>query len=92
MEGAMAEKQKLAERVASETGLGALRPGTMQFVLEEGVKAESVHAMLDRAFEMHGCRPCGMAGLDLGIRIRDKLIFERFRDIEGVLDVAVTRY
>ncbi|MGE0826162.1 MAG: hypothetical protein AB7G75_17080 [Candidatus Binatia bacterium] len=88
----MAEKKGLAQEAAlAQTGIGALRPGTLTVSVQEGIAAKSVHDILDRIFRLHGCVACGLAGLDLRFRVEDSLLVEKFRDIEGVRDVTLIR-
>ena len=88
----MADKiRRGEEEVSSATGVGALRSGTIQLIVEEGITAKSVHESLDRIFRLHGCRACGLAGLDLRFRVQDTLLVETFRDIKGVQDVTILR-
>lgn len=58
--------------------------------LAGSVKAETVHAALDRIFEMAGCRACGLVGIDLTFR-GDDPILERFADLEGIRSIEVGR-
>jgi hypothetical protein len=87
----MADKKRVEAGRASELGVGVLRPGTVKFVVEEGIQAKQLHAMLDRVFDLHGCTPCGLGGIDLHIHVRDQLLFDRFKDIEGLHDVTMIR-
>jgi hypothetical protein len=89
----MAEQTEATKMRATEsfTGVGALRSGTVQFTVKEGISAESVHSMLDRLFDLHGCTVCGLVGLDVLIRGQDRLIFEKFQGIDGMQDVTILR-
>ena len=87
----MANEGRGKQAQISETGLGALRPGTLQLVIEEGISADSCHALLDRVFQLHGCPACGLAGLDVRWRVQEKILSDRFADIPGLRDVAIYR-
>ncbi|MBI1807676.1 MAG: hypothetical protein HYR76_11555 [Ignavibacteria bacterium] len=82
----------LGSEIASPlTGVGALRPGTIQLVVDERITPKGLHASLDRVFKLHGCPSCGLAGLDFRIRVQDKMLAEKFQDIREVRDISVQR-
>ncbi len=87
----MSDEKALESRAVASLGLGQLRPGTVAVTVDEGIAAKSLHELLDRVIGLHGCTTCGLSGIDLRFRVRDRLIFERFKDIPGVADVAVIR-
>jgi len=76
---------------APTTGLGGLRPGTVQFTVREGVGIKNLHLVLDRLVRLHGCIACGLNGIDLRFRVQDSMLFEKFRDIGEVQDVMILR-
>jgi len=47
------------------------RRATVQFAVNEGVKAEVVHRALDRLFKLSGCPSCGLLGIDVHLRVSD---------------------
>jgi hypothetical protein len=87
----MVEKKALEAKASAELGMGVLRPGTVRLVVEEGINAKSLHQVIDRVINLHGCTTCGLGGIDVLIRVREKMLFDRFKDIEGLHDVTVTR-
>lgn len=87
----MQEKTKAQAKVSMETGVGALRPGTAVLVVEEGIALKSLQESIARVVGIHGCMACGLAGLDLHFRVQEKLLVDKFRDIEGLRDVAIIR-
>ena len=84
-------KEEKAVRIEAESGIGSLRAGTVQFVIEEGIKADSLHEIIDRVIGLHGCTACGLAGIDLRFRVRDNILFEKFEKIQGLHDVIIQR-
>ena len=80
-----------AIQLESETSIGNLRKGTVQFVVQEGIQLDSLQEILKRVVNLHGCTVCGLAGIDLRFRVRENLIFEKFADIEGIYDVIIQR-
>jgi hypothetical protein len=88
----MAEKKPIESAAkASELGVGVLRPGTMKLVVQEGIAAKDLHAIVDRVINLHGCTNCGLGGIDLLVRVRDQMLFDRFKDIQGLHDVTLMR-
>jgi hypothetical protein len=87
----MAEKKVLEARATAELGMGVLRPGTVRVVVEEGINLKNLHEIVDRVVNLHGCTACGLGGIDLLFRVREKILFDRFKDIEGIADVSVIR-
>lgn len=88
----MATSQEIkAEPTAAMTGIGNLRPGTLELVVAPDMAARDLHKVLDTVFDLHGCSACGLNGLDLRLRTQDPVILERFRGIEGVRDVNIYR-
>ena len=69
--------------------VGRLRPGGIQLTVDRNVKADQVHAALDKIFEMHGCTPCGLNGLDIYLRHSTPLM-DAFKGFEGI--AAVEQY
>ena len=58
---------------------------SLSLAVRPGVSAKSVHAALDRIFELVGCTACGFNGiLDLKINVINPQISERFEGIVGV--------
>ena len=84
----MKEKKVISNK--PELGIGSLRSGTVQFVIEEGIKVESLHNIIDRVINLHGCTSCGLSGLDIRFKLRDN-IFDQFEKIEGLVDVNIHR-
>ncbi len=84
-------QESLAEPTATITGIGNLRPGTLELVVAPDMAARDVHRLLDTVFELHGCKACGLNGLDLRLRPQDPVMLEKFRGIEGVRDVNIYR-
>lgn len=83
------EKVRLQEMARAGTGLGGLRPGTVALVVKEGIPAKSLHDILDRITNLHGCSACGLAGLDLHFRVEDGRLAEKFSGIEGLGNVTI---
>ena len=52
-------------------------------MLKPNVKAEDVHAALDRIFDLHGCRGCGLLGIDLRLLGGDPAE-QQFGDVRNV--------
>lgn len=75
----------------AELGIGSLRPGTVQFVVEEGIYAKSLHKIIDQVINLHGCTACGLSGIDLRFKVRDNILFEKFEKIDGIVDVTIQR-
>jgi hypothetical protein len=87
----MAEDAVQRDVATARLGVGALRPGTLQVTLAEGVSNDELHKLIDRIIDLNGCRGCGLGGIDLRIRIVDPFILERFADINAVRDVTIVR-
>lgn len=84
-------QESQVEPTAAITGIGNLRPGTLELVIAPDMAARDLHKLLDTVFDLHGCSGCGLNGLDLRLRPQDPVIYERFRGIEGVRDVNIYR-
>ena len=76
---------------AKALSFGGLRPGAVQLTVARDVKAEQVHAALDKIFELHGCLACGLNGLDIFLR-HTTPIMEAFRGFEGISAVEQVGY
>jgi hypothetical protein len=87
----MSQETNVPESNTALTGIGNLRPGTLELVVAPGISAKDVHKVIDATLEVHGCLACGLNGLDLRIRTQDPVLLEKFRDIEGVKDVNIYR-
>lgn len=87
----MARASMKVENIAAATAVGALRPGTAVITVEEGIGLANLQKIIARLVELHGCRACGLGGLDLRIRIQDKLLAEQFAGIEGLRDIGFVR-
>jgi len=79
-------KEKVISSYAKPQFVGRLRPGGIQLTVERSVKAEQVHAALDKIFDMHGCAPCGLNGLDIYLRHSTPLM-DAFKGFEGIAAV-----
>ncbi|MEO1259756.1 MAG: hypothetical protein AAFZ15_13270 [Bacteroidota bacterium] len=81
----MSKVQAIAN-IARPLTIGGLRAGAVQLTVARRVKAEQVHAALDKIFELHGCLPCGLNGLDIVFRHSTPLndAFKGFEGIEAV--------
>ena len=73
--------KKSTHRPASP--ITGLQSRTLHVTVEPNIKAEAVHAALDKIFEMNGCTVCGLNGLEVRWRVRDPLT-EVFKGIEGI--------
>jgi len=87
----MPEKQTSEASARAELGMGVLRPGTVRLVVEEGINIKNLHQLVDRVVNLHGCTACGLGCIDVLFRVREKILFDRFKDIEGLADVSVIR-
>jgi hypothetical protein len=78
--------EKVAVAINEIASIGRLRPGTVRVAVRKEIRAEELHAALDRILELHGCPACGLNGLD--ILFRHQLpIQDAFRDIKNVAAV-----
>lgn len=50
----------------------------VQLTIREGVEAKTIHELLDRLFELHGCQVCGLTGIDLDFRVLPPERIDRF--------------
>lgn len=78
------EKEALTVEGASKLGIGRLKPGGLVVDFRQLPDRKVLDAIIDRILDLHGCRTCGLAGLDLVIRPPDPLLEDRFRDIPEV--------
>ena len=82
------------EDVGSQTsffGAGQLRPGAVQVTVKDTIQRQELTKLIETIADLHGCRGCGLGGLDVVIRPEDPRIKDAFRDLENVVDVAVLR-
>jgi hypothetical protein len=87
----MAEKSVQNVPGGSLAGVGKLPHATIQFTLGENVTKENITALLDHAFELAGCRTCGLNGIDIVLHRGDPEITKQFANIAAVKNVSVFR-
>jgi hypothetical protein len=63
----------------------------VEVVLEDGINRENLNRILDEIMKMHGCTNCGLAGIDLSFRIRDRFPYEKIADIKELVDISFQR-
>jgi len=85
-------KRTLSKRTAVEPlVVGGLRTGAIQLTVARNVKADHVHAALDKIFELHGCPACGLNGLDISLRHSTPLV-DSFKGFQGISAVEQFGY
>ena len=58
---------------------------SIHLAVRNGVSAKSVHAALDRIFELAGCTACGFNGiLDLRINVINPAISKQYDGVVGI--------
>jgi hypothetical protein len=86
----MADKP-VAPESSSELGRIAGRPTQiLNFSLEKRVTKQGIQSLLEKVYELAGCRNCGLLGFDVRFHAIDPDMRAQFQGIDGLVDVSTT--
>ena len=77
------------QSTATARSIGAGRIGTVTVNFAEGVKIETLHAVVDNITRLTGCLGCGLVGIDLNFRGGDPEL-GNVRNLPGVTGASFT--
>lgn len=86
----MSEETEKGIEGASKLGFGSLRPGGVVIDFRKFPSLETLEKVIAKLVQLHGCRACGLAGLDVALRAPTLELahFEEFEEIGAIRRVG----